>query len=200
MPTPFASGRIEKPGESLENDMKFLTKFNQLSGKMRLAIIISVLWFLFWVIIGWQGGNFLGGLGFGGIPLVIPWGFWFMAVQPQQDADLMKNIQDTLNDGAAGKREYARLVYPSSSRPTLKYAEHELEVVDISEKGLKLANHEQIDLGQLIHGTVKLLRGQSINVDGEIAWSLNNEVGLLMALIPSSIIAEERRVLSKAVS
>lgn len=48
----------------------------------------------------------------------------------------------------------------------------------------------------MIYGKAVLLSGRSISVDGEVVWSRNNEVGLLMALIPSSIIAEERRVLS----
>jgi hypothetical protein len=176
--------------------MNFLTKFNQLSSKRRIAIFISALWFLFWVVMGWKGESFLGGLAFGGTPLVLIWGFWWMAVQPQKDADLMGNIQDALHDGTAGKREFARLVYPPTKRPTLKYKDHELEIIDISEKGLKLSNEGQIDLGRLIHGEAILLSGRSVHVDGEIAWSLNNEVGLLMALIPSSVIAEERRTFS----
>ena len=60
-------------------EMNFLRKFNQLSGKKRIAIFISSLWFLFWVVIGWIGGNFLGGLGFGGTPLAVVWGFWWIA-------------------------------------------------------------------------------------------------------------------------
>jgi hypothetical protein len=176
-------------------EMSFITKLNRLSGKLKLAIFISALWFLFWVVIGWKGGSLLGGLAFGGTPLILIWGFWWMAVQHQKDAGLMGNRQDALDDGAAGKREFTRLVYPPTNRPTLKYKDHELEIIDISEKGLKLSNEGQIDLGRLIHGEAILLSGHSVHVDGEISWSLNNEVGLLMALIPSSIIAEERRAL-----
>ncbi len=176
--------------------MSFISKLNRLSGKLKLAIVLSVLWFLFWVIAGWEGGKKIAGLAFGGTPLVIAWGFWWMTVQPQKDADRMDNMQDFLNDGTSGKREFARLVYPTTNRPTLKYKDHELEIIDISEKGLKLLNDSQIDLGQLIHGEAILLSGRSIHVDGVISWSLNNEIGLLMALIPSSIIAEERRALS----
>lgn len=177
--------------------MSFITKLNRLSGKLKLAIVISVLWFLLWIIAGWQGESLSGGLGFGGIPIVIAWGFWLIAVQSPKDADLRGNIQDILDDGTAGKREFPRIVYPPTNRPSLKYGDHELEIIDISEKGLKLSNEGQVDLGRLIHGEVILLNGRSIHVDGEVAWSLNNEVGLLMALIPSSIIAEERRVLSR---
>ncbi len=176
--------------------MNFITKFNQLSGKMRLAIFISALWLLFSVAPDWKEGRLFGGLVFGVIPLVIIWGFWLIAFQFQKDADIMRSMQDTLDDGTPGRREFTRLVYPTTNRPTLKYKDHELEIIDISEKGLKLLSDSQIDLDQLIHGEAILLSGRSIHVDGEIAWSLNNEIGLLMALIPSSIIAEERRVLS----
>ncbi len=176
--------------------MNFQKQTNPLSGKMKLAITISVLWFLFWVIIGWEGESILGGLAFGGIPLVIAWGFWLIAVQSRKDADAMDRVQDILHDGTSGKREFVRLVYPSTNRPSFKYGEHELEIIDISEKGIKLLNERQLDLGKLIHGEAILLSGRSVQVDGEIAWSLDNEVGLLMALIPSSIIDEERRILS----
>jgi hypothetical protein len=176
--------------------VNFLIKFNQLSGKLRIAIIISVLWFLFWAGAGLQGGNFKGGLAFGGIPLVLIWGFWWMAISPRKDDDFVEKIQDTLKNGTSTRREFARLEYPTAVRPRLKYGENELEIIDISEKGIKLSNEAQIDLGRVIHGEAILLSGRSVHVDGEVAWSLNNEVGLLMALIPGSIIAEEKRVLA----
>jgi hypothetical protein len=49
----------------------------------------------------------------------------------------------------------------------------------------------------MIYGEAVLLSGQSIHVDGDAAWSTDTEISLLMALIPSSIIAEERRFVSK---
>ena len=175
--------------------MSFITKLNRLSGKLKLAIVISVLWFLFWVIAGWEGEEFLAGLAFGGIPLIIIWGFGVVAIWSYQEVDFKKKLQDCLEDDAQRKREYIRLEYPPAKRPILKFGENELEIIDISEKGLKLLNDKQFDLSRSIHGKVVLLSGMSIYVDGEVAWSLNNEVGMLMALIPSSIIAEERRFL-----
>ncbi len=177
--------------------MNFITKFNQLSGKVRLAIFISALWLLFSVVPDWKEGKLFGCLVFGVIPLVIIWGFWWIAVMSQKDADLADAMQDFLNEGISRKRKFARLVYPTTNRPTLKYKDHELEIIDISEKGLKLFNDSQIDLDQLIHGEAILLSGRSIHVDGEISWSLNNKFGLLKTIIPSSIIAEERRILSR---
>ena len=119
-----------------------------------------------------------------------------MARQSHKEAGSTPNRQHTLKDGAPEKREFARLVYPPAKRPTLKVGENELEIIDISEKGVRLLNNNQVNLDKSIYGEALLLSGRSINVDGEVAWNNNNEVGLLMALIPSSIIAEERRILS----
>ena len=67
--------------------MSFFAKLNQLSGKMKLAVCISVLWFLFWVIAGWKGGSVLGGVAFGGFAVAVAWGFWLMVKQPREQDD-----------------------------------------------------------------------------------------------------------------
>ena len=72
-----------------------------------------------------------------------------------------------------------------------------MEVINISEQGIKLLNDKKIEFGRSIHGEVVLLSGRSISIDGDVAWRSNTEIGLLMALIPSSIIAEERRFLAR---
>ena len=176
--------------------MNFPAKFNQLSVKIRLATFISVLWLLFWAVAGWEGGRFFEGLAFGGIPPAITWGFWWIAIHSYQEASRVNNLQAIFKDDSPEKRKFFRLEYPPTKRPTLKFGEKELEITDISEKGLKLLNNKQIELDSLIYGKAVLLSGRSISVDGEVVWSRNNEIGLLMVLIPSSIIAEERRVLS----
>ena len=174
--------------------MNFITKFHQLSGKMRLAIFISALGLLFSVVPDWKEGRLFGGLVFGVIPLVIIWGFWLVTMHAHKAAKLTDRFS---NGWSLGRREFFRLKYPPTKRPTLKFRENELEIIDISEKGLKLLIDKQIDLGRKIYGEAILLSGRSISVDGEVVWSGNTEVGLLMALIPSSIIDEERRVLSR---
>jgi len=178
--------------------MSFRTKFDKISAKMGFVILMSVLWFLFWVVSGWKMDNFVEGLAFGGFPVVLIWGFWLISIRSDKEVDLTGSAKDSLTDGSAGDREFDRLEYPPTARPTLKFEEHLLEIIDISEKGLKLVNDEQLDLGRMIYGEAVLLSGQSIHVDGDVAWRTDTEIGLLMALIPSSIIAEERRFLSRA--
>ncbi len=109
-----------------------------------------------------------------------------------------KDKKGIIKGGASEQREFIRLLYPPTKRPKFKFGEHELEVIDISESGLKLLNDKEIKLGQLISGEIVLLSGKSINLTGEITWEHSNEVGLLITLIPRSIILEEERALSKA--
>ena len=93
------------------------------------------------------------------------------------------------------KRKFARLVYPPEKRPKLLVREYELEVIDISEGGMKLLNYMRRDFGRQIFGTVALLSGKSMEISGKIVWQYNNEFGLLIARIPRSIIIEEIRTL-----
>lgn len=103
------------------------------------------------------------------------------------------NVQDTLTDGSKGKREFARLEYPPKKRPSLKFGENVLGIMDISEKWLKLLNDKQIDIGRIIYGEAVLLSGRSISVDGDVVWISDTEIGLLMALKPSSCIHNTSR-------
>jgi hypothetical protein len=177
--------------------MSIRTKFDRISAKMGFVILMSALWFLFWVVSGWKMENFLEGLAVGGVPVVLIWGFWLISIRSDKEVDLTGSAKDSLKDGSAGDREFDRLEYPTTARPTLKFGENLLEIIDISEKGVKLLNDKQLDLGRMIYGEAELLCGKSIHVDGDVAWTTDTEIGLLMALIPSSVIAEERRFLSK---
>ncbi len=180
--------------------MEPFIKFNQLSWKMRVAIFISVLWFLFWLVGGWEEEEILLGLAFGGIPIILFWGFWMVTIPSRKDKDssLAKNILEIKDVGIKERREFARLEYPPTKRPLLKYGEHELQIINISEKGIKLLNDKKIELSPSIRGEAIMLSGKSITVDGEVSWSLSNEFGMHMTPIPRSIITEERRILSEA--
>ena len=52
-----------------------------------------------------------------------------------------------------------------------------MEVMDISEQGIKLLNEKKLKLCQSIHGEVVLLTGQTIRMDANVQWSLDNTVG-----------------------
>ncbi|MFH1991069.1 MAG: PilZ domain-containing protein [Pseudomonadota bacterium] len=96
---------------------------------------------------------------------------------------------------APEKREFVRLVYPSRQRPKFKVREYEMEVIDISEKGITFLKNKQTKISQCIYGTVVLLSGKSINITGKIAWQEENGVGLLAKRILPSIILQEIQAL-----
>lgn len=99
--------------------------------------------------------------------------------------------KDTYED--TEKRSHVRLVYPSLKRPKLRIKENELDVIDISEKGVKFIKDKQQTLSECVHGTTVLLSGKSIDIAGKIVWESDNEVGLLIAQIKESVIIDEIR-------
>ena len=176
------------------------TTSSHLSWKIKFAILISILWFLFWVYLGWVDEIFLWGLVFGGFPIILLWGIWLMFIHSRKDEDddLVETIEVDQKADESERRAFGRLEYPVTNRPLLKCGEHELQIINISEKGLKLLNDEKIELSRFIQGEAVMLCGKSVTVDGEVSWSLNNEVGLFKVTIPDSIITEDRHILSKA--
>ncbi len=97
------------------------------------------------------------------------------------------------------KRKFARVVYPSSQRPILEIKEHKLEVVDISEEGLKLVNPILKEFGGKVYGTIALLSGKSMGISGKIVWQAEGTFGFLTTRIPKSTIIEEIRTLLRAI-
>ena len=178
--------------------MKRLLKFNQLSWKMKLAVSISALWLLYWIFTGFREQAVFWGLVFGGFPLFVIWGSWMIATGPRKnkEAAMAENIVAQQKVGFEERRKYERLVYPPARRPSLKFDQYELQIINISERGLKLSNTEKITFDEIADGEAVLLSGKQIKVKGKVAWSLNKEFGMLMDAIPKSIINEEKRILS----
>lgn len=94
------------------------------------------------------------------------------------------------------RRQCARLIYPPNHRPRFCIRQQDMEVIDISETGLRLFL-DDADVGQRVHGTVRFGSGSQLNVTGEIVWQHGREVGLLISqnppCIPESLIYEEIR-------
>jgi hypothetical protein len=176
--------------------MKTLTKFSRLSWKMKLVIFTFILWVLFWIYGGWVEQEFALGLAIGVFPVLVFLPFWVESLK-KKTSDIEEYIWLSKYVRTKQKRKYARLVYPSTKRPLLKIGEHELEIIDISERGVKFLNDKEIELDRIIHGSAVLLSGKTIIVDGEVSWSLNREYSLLINPIPRSIISEEKRIISK---
>lgn len=88
-------------------------------------------------------------------------------------------------------RKYLRLFYPPQQRPVLKIKNYNVEVVDISEKGMKLFNYMQHKFGPNIQGMVAFPSGVSYEVKGKIVWQFKNELGVLASRLPRFLIEEE---------
>lgn len=95
----------------------------------------------------------------------------------------------------ADKRKHIRLVYPPEKRPRLRIKDHWLEVLNISEKGLKILNQDNVRLGMNVFGTVLFSSKKSYDVTGKIIWQHKKEIGVLVSKIPESVILEEVRML-----
>ena len=98
------------------------------------------------------------------------------------------------------KREFIRMYYPPTRRPTLFVKEHKFEVLNISEQGLEILNQRQIKLSKNIAGTVVFSSNKSLELIGKIVWKHENELGIFAASVPRSLILEEVRGLLKEVS
>jgi hypothetical protein len=117
---------------------------------------------------------------------------------------LLKRWQEISKPGVhrerAEKRKYIRMAYPPNRRPVLQVKDHQLEVLNISEKGLKIFNHKQAKLSKNISGNVVFSSGKSIELLGKIAWEHQNELGLFVTQVPRSVIMDEVRALLRDMS
>lgn len=92
------------------------------------------------------------------------------------------------------RRSFVRVIYKPSQRATLKIASHEFEVLDVNESGIRFANPNDKTLATFVQGTLIMLNGQRIEIDGKIEWARVPEVGMsLNYVIPSEAIENEQR-------
>jgi len=103
-------------------------------------------------------------------------------------------IENKEYDGSE-RRKHSRITYNPSQRPSLKVQNHELEVVDISEGGLRIISNPNVIVFDepLICGTIILLGGDIIELEGDNAWDKGDENGLKFRnLLPSATMQKER--------
>lgn len=92
------------------------------------------------------------------------------------------------------RRDYFRVTYPPGMRPTILIGKNEFEVNDISERGLKFWNNQNIKLSEWVRGTITFHNKISLNVEGRIVWEYKNGIGVkLITAIPYNRILEEQR-------
>ncbi|MFH1993792.1 MAG: PilZ domain-containing protein [Pseudomonadota bacterium] len=108
---------------------------------------------------------------------------------------LLERLPKKEKQVAEERRKFARLVYPPKKRPKFKVREQEMEVIDISEKGIKFLKDKRMKISECVHGTTELLSGNSLDITGKIVWEHNSEVGVLITKIPESVIVEEIRTI-----
>jgi hypothetical protein len=101
---------------------------------------------------------------------------------------------DTESYKGPERRNYARIVYKPKMRPRMTVGTREYDVLDINEGGMRLENLNQETVNQRLSGSVILLNGDAVEIDGKVEWQENGEVGLSFEfLIPSAIIEKEQR-------
>jgi hypothetical protein len=65
------------------------------------------------------------------------------------------------------KRKNLRVIYNPEERPTLKVGENEFKVAGFSEVGIRFF-HRKIEIGHSVRGTLILLCGESIDIEGMV--------------------------------
>lgn len=102
---------------------------------------------------------------------------------------MKRNPQD-----GSERRSYFRITYSPEKRPMLKIGTHEFEIADISEGGIRFVNERKLEIEKPVRGTAKFLFGGSFDVEGDIVWEENSELGLLLKnFIPSAAMEREKQ-------
>ena len=97
-------------------------------------------------------------------------------------------------EGGSERRSYFRITYGPDKRPVLTVGKNEFEIADVSEGGIRFINREKIALEKPVRGAASLLYGETIDIEGDIVWEQNDELGLLLKdFIPSAVMEREKR-------
>lgn len=92
------------------------------------------------------------------------------------------------------KRTYIRISYAVGNRPRLKIGQIDVDIMDLSESGIRIVKNDGLTLDKTIHGIIALLCGKSVAIDADVVWDKNGETGLLLThLIPSDIMEKEKQ-------
>ncbi len=99
------------------------------------------------------------------------------------------------------RRKDPRTEYSNIEGARLKIGEHEFEVLDISQIGLKSLNNEEANLSRYFRGKLTFLCGESMDIEGSLVWEQDNDFGLyLKNPIPSDIIQKEELYIQEQLS
>ena len=84
------------------------------------------------------------------------------------------------NDKYQGKekRKHPRVEYPTTNRPTFRTVGYECKVKDISRGGLKFTHLDKKKLEGWVSGTLDLVNGRSIDLEGIVVRTESKDMGL----------------------
>ncbi len=104
------------------------------------------------------------------------------------------HLMNAIEYSGPERRTFVRIIYKPSQRAILKIASCEFEVFDVNESGIRFANPSAKTLATFVRGTLVLLNGERLEIDGKVEWLRNREVGIsLNFMIPSEAIEKEQR-------
>ena len=90
------------------------------------------------------------------------------------------------------RREFPRIRHRLNRRPRFQVADQELEVLDISERGMRFQNSAGLPLKEWVRGTLVFSDESTLSINGLVARKQGNTVSLqLITTIPADMIARE---------
>ena len=103
-------------------------------------------------------------------------------------------MENMVDYGGIERRRYFRLTYPPDAGPTFKVRTHELEVLEVSEKGLRFLNDKEVKLAEWVRGTIRFHDGELLDLEGRTVRKQGDEIALnLVTPIPFPRILKEQR-------
>lgn len=162
--------------------------------RTKVLYITSALVIFGAVIIGLNKDFFLN------LPGFFSWFIAAVAVLFLFAAIIIKNVPDAKTPKKArpekpvyeDRREYPRIQHRLNRRPRLQIDNQELEVLDISERGIRFNNSTGIRFKDWVRGTLVFSDKSTASINGIIVRRQGNTVSLeLIATIPLEMIARE---------
>jgi len=101
---------------------------------------------------------------------------------------------NTIDYTGPERRSFTRVIYKPSQKAELQIGSDAFKVMDINESGIRFLNSAGKNIPQFIHGSLILLSGGRIDIEGKVEWMQDDEVGMSLSfLIPSTDIQKEQR-------
>ena len=114
--------------------------------------------------------------------------------------------RDTETPDLPNRRGHYRISYEAGQRPTLRIeapsleltGEHEFDVLDISEQGVRFQNDQNVHFSDTVRGEIVFIDGETVMIEGQIVRETGAQLSLkLLSPIPfKSIIKEQRRIIT----